>query len=134
MKKSIVGTLLFFFLYCATLFGQAPPSVVPQGVPYENHGLYSINLQDMSLVFDIPVRSKPGFNARFVGAANRLGQEINGSVHIAPIELNQNFTNGVGSSGGFYANGIVVNSMIGPAATVYWGTTSRDACGNYYAN
>jgi RHS repeat-associated protein len=130
--KTLFRAIAFFILCSATMFGQAPPSVVPQGVPYENHGMYSINLQDMSLVFNIPIHSKPGFHASFIGAANRLGQEINGPGYLAPIELNQNYTNDAGGpSGGSYANGIVVNGMVGPAATVYYGSQSRDSCGQY---
>jgi RHS repeat-associated protein len=113
MRKGIFGTLLFLLLYCATLFCQAPSTAPSQ--PYENHGLYSIGLQDGSVVFNIPIRKKPGFNANFVGALDR--------VMAGPgIYLNATTVN--------WQAGAVVNGEIGNVATIFFGSEVAGLCPN----
>jgi RHS repeat-associated protein len=126
--KTPFSTIASFILCSATMFGQAPQSTAPQGVPYENHGLYSIDLQDMSLVFNIPIRTKPGFSASFVGAADRVGLDTgaNGlsTGYLMPIELNPYGTGVPGAT-----TGIAVNGMIGPNARIENATVTTSDCG-----
>jgi hypothetical protein len=84
----LLATLSVLILAAASLFAQAPSSVIAE-MPTEHHGLYSINLQDLSIAVNIPIRKKPGFSARFNGASNRTTAAYSGvEYQIAPLEVN----------------------------------------------
>ncbi len=59
LHKGQMNKLLKIFsvalLFCLPVFGQ-----VPTFTPYENHGLYSINLQNLNVVVNVPIRHKAG--------------------------------------------------------------------------
>lgn len=76
----------------------------------ENHGIYSINLQDMSIVINVPVRQKPGFSAAFNGSMNRIGYTTSfDTMFVSPFEIG--LTSGGSVNGVLGANTTVQSSQ-----------------------
>jgi len=53
------------------LCGALLSAQIPVDTPYEDHGSYAINLQNLSIVVNVPIRAKAGligFNAGLTGA------------------------------------------------------------------
>ena len=120
MKKAF-NAIAPFILCCAVSFGQvpAPASVIP-AAPMEKHGLYSIDLQDLSVVINIPVRSKPGFSASFSGRLNQVLPVYNSTLgysQIHPVEIN-------------LLSGGSVNGLLGGNTIVQSGTMTEELCPN----
>lgn len=60
--------------------GQAPIQTMPTTSPYEDHGAYSINLQNLNVVLTFPIVSKAGaipFNSTASGTVNDYGSASN---------------------------------------------------------
>jgi hypothetical protein len=125
MSKRFFGTLMFLVLYCGTIFSQymgyGPPAIIPNQ-PMENHGFYSVDLQDLSIIINIPIRSKPGFSASFNGAINRIGWGSPYSTsHITPIAVNL-------TSGG------VINGLLSGNTSFQSGAVTQVKCPNGTTN
>lgn len=73
--------ILCVILLSTAAFGQAQP--IPQTAPYENHGAYSINLQNLSVVLNFSFRDKSGlipFSATGQSTANIFGSGPSGTM------------------------------------------------------
>jgi hypothetical protein len=121
MNKRLLGTLMFAVLCCGTMFGQylgyGAPAIIPNQ-PMENHGFYSVDLQDLSIIINIPVRSKPGFSALFNGALDRVEAscDVPGlpvGCYVQPVEVNLTsggVVNGLISANSAFQSGYVVQA------------------------
>jgi RHS repeat-associated protein len=117
--KKVFGAIALFILCCTVTFGQVPQSVIP-AQPMENRGLYSIDLQDLSVVVNVPVRSKPGFSATFSGRLNQINDVYNPTLiesQISPVEVN-------------LLSGGSVNGLLGGNAVLRSGHVSEVLCPN----
>ena len=74
------GSVQIFILMFATVpsFAQGPQSGGPPFSPIENHGLYSIDLQDLHVNVDVPIRSKIGYGTYMVGGSSIMARLFNG--------------------------------------------------------
>ena len=116
MKKTL-NTIAMLFMFCAVMLGQAPRSAM-KSQPLENHGLYSIGLQDLSVRINVPVRSKPGFSASFNGSLNAVTTVWNSTlneVQVSPVEVN-------------LLSGGSVNGVIGSSTSVISSAAASALC------
>jgi hypothetical protein len=112
IKKTTLQSLMFLVLFCATLFGQAP--TIPNNVPYENHGTYAINLQNLSIPVNIPIREKSGtakFSAVYSDLANNVTLNAGGGLQVLPLTVK--------------AGDLGVNGLVGQRVNV-WYSSSQD--------
>jgi len=98
-------------LLCSALFGQAP--TVPNTVPYEDHGAYSINLQNLSIVMNVPIRQKSGankFSASYTGVLNVPAQAGGGYLRLSTLPIR--------------ADALNVNALVGKNVSVGYSSTN----------
>ena len=96
------------------LCGALLSAQIPVDTPYEDHGSYAINLQNLSIVVNVPIRAKAGligFNAGLTGATgiyNSDGLSKIGGVSSVATQISAN--NLLPSSVSAVPNGTVVCS------------------------
>ena len=95
-------------------YGQSGASF-PNTVAYDNHGIYSVNMQNLSIVLNVPVRSKTGampFSSNLRGVLNNYGSRPNGSQPATVTTSTLPWATGSGlGAGGFGANQLLSPSV-----------------------
>lgn len=103
-------TLLFVLLSIAA-FGQAP--TMPNTVPYENHGAYTINLQNLTVGVNLPIREKSGANEFSASYTDVLNSLDSAAGFVKPSVMTTR------------ADSLTVNGLVGRRVSV-WYTTRTD--------
>jgi RHS repeat-associated protein len=109
LLQRLPQALLFTFLSIVA-FSQVPPTK-PTAVPYENRGLYYIDLQNLTVGVNIPVRDKSGvrtFSASFSGTLNSLDGGSGGFVKPSALPV--------------YAGALNVNGLVGSRVSIWYTT------------
>src|SRR3954451_17284225 len=105
----IVMLSCVFTLSCACLHAQTP--AIPNYVPYENHGAYYINLQNLSVVLNVDLREKPGtlaFSAGLAGATGVISSDgVSNISSVSGISTAVSVNTVVPSSVSSVSNGLV---------------------------
>lgn len=120
------------FCWCGALLS----AQIPVDTPYEDHGSYAINLQNLSIVVSAPVRAKSGligFNAGTTGATGIVGSDgvskISSVSGIStPIAANGLLPSGVSST-----YNALVNCAGGGQGPQYINFSFNTGDGNHHA-
>lgn len=103
--KSLKCLLLFLALAVCAQAQSAP--TLPSTVPYEDHGVFSLDLQNLTVPINLPIREKSGpqkFSATYNGVANQFSA-LGGPSYL-----------------GAQANNLAVNGLVGNQVTVWYST------------